>query len=467
MLAFVRSRFRAPWFQQAGISVGLALLVFVACLVGIYSRMPGTLAAFWPANALLLGLLVRFPSAASVSTWLAAAVGYLAADLATGSTLVKAALLNSANLVGVVVGYLLVRRIATGDLRLGNMRSVGWLAALATTSAAAAAVVGGVAQMVLFRDPFWPAWLGWYSEEVLNYTVILPIIFTFPSRLVVRMRRTDVRRLVLPTVFLLASAVPAWLLQGFGTVAFSAPALITVALLSSVFITTLFLAVAAAWSLILIVHHGADMANATAIPIAPSAMIGLAMLGFAPLTIAAVTAERRRAYRVLRTAMEQDDLTGALRRGEFLRRGEVALTDGTGRPAALLMMDLDHFKRLNDTRGHLTGDQALIDFAASVHEMIGDDALFGRMGGEEFALLLPATGRAGAVEIAERIRSRQQNHAVAEFDGVMATVSIGLAWAAGSAVPLSELLVVSDEALYRAKTNKRNTVVVDEIASRD
>ena len=57
MLAFVRSRFRAPWFQQAGISVGLALLVFVACLVGIYSRMPGTLAAFWPANALLLGLL--------------------------------------------------------------------------------------------------------------------------------------------------------------------------------------------------------------------------------------------------------------------------------------------------------------------------------------------------------------------------------------------------------------------------
>ena len=124
-------------------AVGLALLVFVACLVGIYSRMPGTLAAFWPANALLLGLLVRFPSAASVSTWLAAAVGYLAADLATGSTLVKAALLNSANLVGVVVGYLLVRRIATGDLRLGNMRSVGWLAALATTSAAAAAVVGG------------------------------------------------------------------------------------------------------------------------------------------------------------------------------------------------------------------------------------------------------------------------------------------------------------------------------------
>ena len=69
-------------------------------------------------------------------------------------------------------------------------------------------------------------------------------------------------------------------------------------------------------------------------------MIGLAMLGFAPLTIAAVTAERRRAYRVLRTAMEQDDLTGALRRGEFLRRGEVALTELSANAPQVGLLDL-------------------------------------------------------------------------------------------------------------------------------
>lgn len=463
----MRSRLRASWFQQLGISAGFALLVFSACLVGIYSRLPGTLAVFWPANALLLGLLVRFPSTATVTTWLAAAAGYLGADLATGSTMVKAVLLNSANLVGVLAGFVMVRRIFTADLRLTSMKSVGWLAIVASLSAATAGVVGGIAQTVLFRDPFGSAWLGWYAEEVLNYTVILPVILTFPTHGTAPWRRVNGRRLVVPTVFLLTSAIPAWFMPGIGTVGFSVPAMIIVALMSSVFVTTLFLVVTAGWSLNLIVHHGAELADGTAIPIQPSAMIGLAMLSFAPLTIAAVTAERRRAYRVLRTAMEQDDLTGAFRRGEFLRRAEAALPVDGGRPAALLMMDLDHFKRLNDTRGHLTGDQALVDFATAVREMIGDEALFARMGGEEFALLLPDTGRAGAVEIAERIRSRQQKYAATEFDGETATVSIGLAWTAGRTVALGELLVVSDRALYRAKTNQRNTVVVAEITPRN
>lgn len=205
----MRSRLRASWFQQLGISAGFALLVFSACLVGIYSRLPGTLAVFWPANALLLGLLVRFPSTATVTTWLAAAAGYLGADLATGSTMVKAVLLNSANLVGVLAGFVMVRRIFTADLRLTSMKSVGWLAIVASLSAATAGVVGGIAQTVLFRDPFGSAWLGWYAEEVLNYTVILPVILTFPTHGTAPWRRVNGRRLVVPTVFLLTSAIPA------------------------------------------------------------------------------------------------------------------------------------------------------------------------------------------------------------------------------------------------------------------
>ena len=257
--------------------------------------------------------------------------------IAWGGVLAQGAL--GALTLGVLAGFVMVRRIFTADLRLTSMKSVGWLAIVASLSAATAGVVGGIAQTVLFRDPFGSAWLGWYAEEVLNYTVILPVILTFPTHGTAPWRRVNGRRLVVPTVFLLTSAIPAWFMPGIGTVGFSVPAMIIVALMSSVFVTTLFLVVTAGWSLNLIVHHGAELADGTAIPIQPSAMIGLAMLSFAPLTIAAVTAERRRAYRVLRTAMEQDDLTGAFRRGEFLRRAEAALPVDGGRPAALLMME--------------------------------------------------------------------------------------------------------------------------------
>lgn len=466
MLIFVQPRARTVWLDQLGIAAGFAVLVFVAALVGIYSRMPGTLAAIWPANALLLALLIRFPSAATPATWLAAAVGYLGADLATGSTVSAALLLASANLLGVLVGFYVFGRATAANRHLDDLRSIGWLSGLVTVPGASSALLGAVGQMALFGDPFGPSWLSWYAEEVLNYTAVLPLVLTFPGRGTALLNGPQRRRLVLPTLFLLASAVPSWFMTGFGTVAFTAPALITVALLSPVFVTAVFLAVAGMWSLILIVHHGSDSAYATLVPIAPSAQIALAMLGFAPLTIAAVTAERRRTYRVLQQALAHDDLTGAYRRGEFLERAQDAMTKtDPGEPAALLMMDLDHFKQLNDTLGHHAGDRALIDFAADVRELTDSGALFARMGGEEFALLLPETDRAGAVDIAERIRVRQQERAHADFDGTMATVSIGLAWSATSTVPLSELLLVSDEALYQAKTGRRNAVVVADIAS--
>lgn len=83
----------------------LGLVVFLACIFGILTRPTGFLAAVWPANAILLGLLVRVPKSACWQSWVAAAVGYLAADLLTGATLEKAVLLNAANMVGVAAGY--------------------------------------------------------------------------------------------------------------------------------------------------------------------------------------------------------------------------------------------------------------------------------------------------------------------------------------------------------------------------
>ncbi|CAI2448098.1 hypothetical protein [Serratia liquefaciens] len=93
------------------------LLVFGLCLFGIVSRPTGLLSSFWPANAVLLALLVRYPALASPWGWLMAILGYMAADLITGSTVVKAALLNGANITGVAVGFFLFMRLSPPGLR--------------------------------------------------------------------------------------------------------------------------------------------------------------------------------------------------------------------------------------------------------------------------------------------------------------------------------------------------------------
>jgi hypothetical protein len=102
----------------------LGLGVWVLCLLGIYSRPLGDLALFWPANAFLLGMLVRYPHLAHRSSWLAATLGYVLADALTGSPLEQSLLINAGNLVSVAAGYLVFRQINPAMHRLQTPASV-------------------------------------------------------------------------------------------------------------------------------------------------------------------------------------------------------------------------------------------------------------------------------------------------------------------------------------------------------
>ena len=356
-----------------------AVVVFGACLMGIVSRLPGTLAVFWPANALLLGLLLRTPRAATATTWLGCAAGFVGATLASGAPLVEALLLNAANLLGVLVGFYTARHVRAADLNLNRTISVAWLLALAALAAGSAAAVGAVAQVVLFGSHWWSSWLNWFATELVNYTVILPLVLTFPASALARAvsggRSPELRtrlharwRLVMvPTALLVAALVPAWLMGGYGALTFTMPAMIAAALLGDVFVTAVFIAVSTAWSMVLTVHPGMGLTDAV-IPVSASTQIGLSLLATGPLVIACAMSERERVLSALRQAMTQDDLTGAFRRREFVRRAESAVSSAAarGEPSSLLMMDLDHFKRLNDTFGHPAGDRALVEFADTV-----------------------------------------------------------------------------------------------------
>jgi len=160
-----------------------------------------------------------------------------------------------------------------------------------------------------------------------------------------------------------------------------------------------------------------------------------------------------------------DSLTGIANRRAFLQDGETQLKRQLSdpQPTAVLLLDLDNFKTINDRFGHAMGDRVLQLFAEIGSGCMHRFDIFGRLGGEEFAAILVNTPRERALAVAEEIRATFAD-ATCEIDGkpVGATVSIGMVISYDAVLDLSALLAQADHALYRAKDNGRNRV---EIAS--
>lgn len=167
----------------------------------------------------------------------------------------------------------------------------------------------------------------------------------------------------------------------------------------------------------------------------------------------------------LRGMAANDGLTGALNRRGFEDElhAELERSHRYGHTLALLLLDIDHFKQVNDTHGHQVGDRVLWTVAAGVCSTVRGVDRVGRWGGEEFAVLLPETATAAAQQVAERVRGLVAGAAVDTEGGrVAVTVSIGVAVAdPGAEAPsTSELVARADRALYQAKESGRDRVVV-------
>jgi len=153
---------------------------------------------------------------------------------------------------------------------------------------------------------------------------------------------------------------------------------------------------------------------------------------------------------------QTDPLTGLVNRRTMNKQMELWLEQGI--PFSLVLLDIDFFKRINDTYGHQTGDQVLQFLANVMKDEIRSGDVCCRLGGEEFTILLPQTDLVGARNFAERLRDRLENSP--SPTGFPITVSIGLAAYPHSATSIELLLVAADEALYRAKNQGRNQTVI-------
>lgn len=162
----------------------------------------------------------------------------------------------------------------------------------------------------------------------------------------------------------------------------------------------------------------------------------------------------------LRLIAQVDHLTGALTRRAFIEQAEreIARSRRYGRPGAMVMLDVDYFKAVNDTYGHSAGDQVLHRIAEIAGVTLRPNDVFGRLGGEEFAMLLPEAGGDEAVAVAERLRRAIADYPMHLSDGrsVDVTASFGIAALLPTTASVAAWIETADALLYTAKSSGRN-----------
>lgn len=446
---------------------GLFLLTIVLTLVGVFTRAIESLALFWPVNAILLGLLLRRPRLAIPAGWAVIYLGMVLSDLGTGNDWQTALWLNACNLGLIVSGWLILHRQPRARLHLRHPQGLLLLFFACCCGAALAATLASVAKHS------WNIWLIWFGEQLSTCLLLLPVMLTMPLRPVplLRLRSRFVMGDAWPLLALLLSLCAMLIIGGPGAIVFPLLPLLWCALRFSPLTVAVLGLISGGLEIVMVASnlaHFGVLLETSSIDTLTSARLGVAVLALGPLGISAANALNRRLVRRLKRRADHDFLTGTLTRGALFQHIDRLLEQhrhhGESPPVALLMLDLDHFKAVNDKHGHATGDRVLRHVAESLRQQLRQEDLLCRLGGEEFAALLPGITLMEAARIAERLRGQVERLPLTNQRGepLSVTISIGVGQLGhGTDEPAFEhALARADEALYRAKAQGRNQVAL-------
>ena len=452
----------------------VAILVFACCILGVMTRPFSHLAFFWPANAVLISIFLRFPKLNNPYGWFGAVLGYMTADLSTGNTLYLSTVLSIANLITVAVTLWLIRgfKVNYFDYDKGfTFLKLAAICGIAGFGSALFAVstVPYVPNTFMSTDRLWIDFGMWWSGEMVNCVILLPFLLAFPKWKQVKHTLYNRRQLrfrphkVFPVIAIALSIGFTYVFPGPGAMLYPLATLIWAALsyrLFSISIINIFIFVAAYHTLkTFFFDQSAEVYLASAV----SVRIGLSMLVLAPLIVCIISRNRQKLFKEILYLANHDSLTHTMNRRYFFQAAETFLSRSPKSPFALMMLDIDYFKKINDQYGHNVGDHVLQHFSNLVNANMREQDLFARIGGEEFIVLLNNTRELEALEIAERIRKNielEPLHLVGHAP-IYLTVSIGITLQQfAKPQELKDYMITADFALYSAKSKGRNRVMI-------
>ena len=463
----------------------LAAGYFASALGGLaISRQAGNIATLWPPNGMLAAVLLLTPRHRWREVLIAGALGSVVANLVNGNTPLAASSITVANLVEVWLAASLIRRWTNKRVLFRESSDVMVLIASSIFAALVAGLLSATSAYALSNAPFSTIFIKWVLGDVLGLLVVMPIAIIAHDLLklgpdLMLSQRTQLEAgLILFAVFAVALAVfapntppvqflvvPTVLLASFRLGPLGAA------------LSTVIVAVVGSLGTVLVAQADATSPDLITLRVLYFQLY-LAVLFLSALPIGSAMAQRVQLERDLVDEKERadsfandmaalasvDDLTGLANRRQFLDQLDIMAEAArrASQPLTLAMIDIDHFKPINDQFGHAVGDAVLMAIGAACRTAVRGNDVIGRLGGEEFAMLMPVTDQQTAYRIVDRLREAVAAISIPTSDGRSVSVTISIGLAVFGDQQIDRLLVDADRALYLAKQQGRNRIALAE-----
>ncbi len=436
------------------------LLTTLFYFVGAELRLVEALSLFWPLNGVMAGIFARYVYLNRLHYYAVCYVAMLLYDAVTTNWGMASMVINLSNMIFIVVVAVLIQRDKRLMKKTPDPLNALRLFNYCLVAALLCALLGAVGSVGIDSHTFWPLFADWFSEQFSTGVLVVPCMLTVGMP--VREFRFHLEQ-ILPVIALMISVVASVVIGGAGSLAFPLPALIWCAVRYPLSVTCLLTFITGATEIILVANSVINIAVATPFitPMMFSARLGIATMAICPVMVSVSMAAINSLIRQVSLRADYDFLTHVYSRSGLYEALKHEETHRHSRFLTVMLLDIDYFKSINDNYGHECGDRVLASFARQVQQVVGEDGMVARMGGEEFAVVVNSGDAQHGYALAERIRATVASHPFTWRQQTLSlTVSIGLGSGKAEAWQLTEvfntLMAEADEYLYRSKKAGRN-----------